>query len=152
MSEINTLLVCLATVIDGTSLAQLSRLVVAVLSMTGRVTMRGIARWGDEGLSYRTVQRWYQTTLPWGAMMWLLFVHHLCRRGEEYLLVGDESVVTKAGRKTYGLDRFFSSIYGRSVPGLSFFAFFGGCGGGRLSSGAGRTGIARSQRQKQEQE
>ena len=35
---------------------------------------------------------------------------------------GDETVVTKAGQKTYGLDRFFSSLYGKSVPGLSFFS------------------------------
>ena len=31
-------------------------------------------------------------------------------------------MVTKAGKKTYGLDRFFSSLYGKPVPGLSFFA------------------------------
>jgi hypothetical protein len=31
-------------------------------------------------------------------------------------------VVTKSGKKTYGLDRFFSSLYGKPVPGLSFFS------------------------------
>ena len=41
---------------------------------------------------------------------------------QPYLLAGDEVVVTKAGKKTYGLDRFFSSLYGKSVSGLSFFA------------------------------
>ena len=30
--------------------------------------------------------------------------------------------MTKAGKQTYGLDRFFSSIYGKPVPGLAFFA------------------------------
>jgi hypothetical protein len=30
-------------------------------------------------------------------------------------------VVTKSGKKTSGLDRFFSSLYGKLVPGLSFF-------------------------------
>jgi putative transposase len=30
--------------------------------------------------------------------------------------------VTKSGKKTYGLDRFFSSLYGKPVPGLSFFS------------------------------
>ena len=39
-----------------------------------------------------------------------------------YLLVGDEVVVTKAGKPTHGLDRFFSSLYGKPVPGLAFFA------------------------------
>jgi putative transposase len=31
-------------------------------------------------------------------------------------------VVTKAGKQTHGLDRFFSSLSGRPVPGLAFFA------------------------------
>ena len=31
-------------------------------------------------------------------------------------------VVNKAGKKTYGLDRFFSSIYQHPVPGLAFFS------------------------------
>jgi hypothetical protein len=36
--------------------------------------------------------------------------------------VGDEVVVTKAGKTTHGLDRFFASLYGKPVPGLAFFA------------------------------
>lgn len=31
-------------------------------------------------------------------------------------------MVTKAGKKTHGLDRFFSSLYGKAIPGLAFFA------------------------------
>jgi putative transposase len=31
-------------------------------------------------------------------------------------------VVTKAGKHTHGLDRFFSSLYGKPVPGVAFFA------------------------------
>src|SRR5207249_352895 len=38
-----------------------------------------------------------------------------------YLLAGDETVVTKAGKHTHGLDRFFASLYGKPVPGLAFF-------------------------------
>ena len=37
------------------------------------------------------------------------------------LLAGDEVVVTKAGKHTHGLDRFFASLYGKPVPGLAFF-------------------------------
>jgi len=39
-------------------------------------------------------------------------------QGETILAAGDHVVVTKAGKKTYGLDRFFSSLYGKAVPGL----------------------------------
>ena len=54
--------------------------------------------------------------------MWQLFHHRLYRPGQRYLLVGDETVVTKSGRKTHGIDRFFSSLYARRVRGVSFFA------------------------------
>jgi putative transposase len=31
----------------------------AMLSMSGRVTMRGLSRWSDKGGSYRTIQRFF---------------------------------------------------------------------------------------------
>jgi len=37
----------------------MSRLIPALLTMTGRVTMFGIARWTEKGGSYRTIQRFY---------------------------------------------------------------------------------------------
>jgi putative transposase len=51
----------------------------------------------------------------------VFFRHHVYRSGEVYLLVGDEVIVTKAGKRTHGLDRFFASLYGKPVPGLAFF-------------------------------
>jgi hypothetical protein len=90
--------------------------------MTGRVTMLGIARWTGDGGSYRTVQRFFATTFPWAALLWLFFRQHLFQADDVYLLAGDEVVITKAGRKTYGLDRFFSSVYQKPVPGLAFFS------------------------------
>lgn len=38
-----------------------------------------------------------------------------------YLLAGDATTETKSGKKTHGSDRFLSSLYGRPLPGLSFF-------------------------------
>lgn len=94
----------------------------SLLTMTGRVTMLGISRWGEKGGSYRTVQRVFAKTLPWANISWLFVRHHLLRSGDEYVLAGDETVVTKAGKQSFGLDRFFSSIYGKPVAGLAFFA------------------------------
>jgi hypothetical protein len=37
------------------------------------------------------------------------------------LAAGDAVMVTKAGKHTHGLDRFFASFYGRPGPGLAFF-------------------------------
>lgn len=122
MEEITTLLPFLTSVLSATQFRQLCRIVAALLSMTGRVTMLGLSRWGGAGASYRTITRFYHTPLPWDQMMWLLFRHRLYRPGQRYLLVGDETVVTKSGHKTHGIDRFFSSLYARRVRGVSFFA------------------------------
>jgi DDE superfamily endonuclease len=54
-------------------------------------------------------------------LFWVFFRQHVYCPGDVYLLVGDEVVVTKAGKTTHGLDRFFSSLYGKPVPGLAFF-------------------------------
>lgn len=104
-----------------TTICQFSRIALALLAMTGRVTMRGIARWTGDGGSYRTVQRWFVSTLPWAALFWVFFRTHLFHPDEVYLLGGDETVVTKAGKHTHGLDRFFAGLYGKPVPGLAFF-------------------------------
>ena len=93
-----------------------------MLVMTGRVTMLGLSRWAGPGGSYRTVQRFFSTVIPWATLFWVFFRQHVYRPEEVYLLVGDEVVATKAGKHTHGLDRFFSSLYGKPVPGLAFFA------------------------------
>ena len=123
MLNILALLQCLAPVLPPTTLRQFSRIILALLAMTGRVTMLGISRWSEPGGSYRTVQRF--STRRWiGARSdWLLIKTHLLQPQATYLLVGDAVVVTKAGHETHGLDRFFSSLFGQPVPGLAFFAF-----------------------------
>jgi len=93
-----------------------------MLSMTGRVTMRGMARWADKGGSYRTIQRFCTTSLSWGTLQWVLIRHHLSEQDDVLLMGGDEVVVTKSGKQTYGLDRFFSSLYGKRVPGRCFLS------------------------------
>jgi hypothetical protein len=93
-----------------------------MLSMTGRVTMRGMSRWTNKGGSYRTMQRFFNTPRNWLALQWLLIRQHLFEPGDTILGAGDHVVVTKAGKKTYGLDRFFSSLYGKAVPGLCFLS------------------------------
>ena len=122
MPDIVALLQCLRPHVNTTTIRQWSRIITAILAMSGRVTMRGISRWTEKGGSYRTVQRFFQTVIPWTSILWAFFYHYLFHHNEAYLLAGDEVVVTKSGKKTYGADRFFSSLYGRTLPGLSFFA------------------------------
>ena len=121
MTDITALLQPIQGCVTRTTLRRLGRIIMAMLAMTGRVTMLGLARWAGPGGSYRSVQRFFYTVLPWGQIFWQFFYHHLWQPQEVYLLAGDESVVSKAGKKTFGLDRFFSSLQQRTVPGLSFF-------------------------------
>jgi hypothetical protein len=120
--DIVALLECLQPCLTTTTIRHLRRITWAILVMTGRVTMLGIARWGEKGGSYRTVQRFFATAIPWAQVVWLFFRQHLFQAEDVYLLAGDEVVVTKAGKHTFGLDRFFSSVYQRPVPGLAFFS------------------------------
>jgi len=115
--DIITSLSVLSQCLDETSIKQLTIIVKAMVTMSGQVTMLGVSRWTEKGGSYRTVQRFYNKVIPWGLVLWLVFRTHLYREGDEYLAVGDESVVTKAGKDTHGIDRFFSSIFGKPVRG-----------------------------------
>lgn len=104
-----------------TTVRHFSHIARALLALTGRVTMLGISRWTGQGGSYRTIQRFFATALPWASLFWLFFRTHLFQHDDVYLLAGDETVVTKAGKHTPGLDRFFASLYGKPIPGLAFF-------------------------------
>ena len=99
----------------------MSRIIPAMIAMTGRVTMLGLSRWAEKGGSYRTVQRFFYTLIPWVQVFWSFFRERLLDPQDTYLLAGDECVVTKAGDQTHGLDSFFSSLMQKAVPGLSFF-------------------------------
>jgi putative transposase len=121
MVDIVACLQCTCPYLTATTMRQLIRIILALLAMTGRVTMLGLSRWVGKGGSYRTIQRFFYTVIPWGIVFWVFFRHHVFDPQDRYIAAGDESVVTKSGKKTYGLDRFFSSLYGKPVPGLSFF-------------------------------
>jgi len=107
MPEIIIVLQCLSQCLDKNSLRQLNSIVPAMLAMTGRVTMLGISRWTEKGGSYRTIQRFYNTSIVWVKVNWFFIRHHLLDPADTILIGGDETVVTKSGQKSYGLDRFF---------------------------------------------
>jgi hypothetical protein len=119
--DIVALFQCLQPSLPSRTWRQLSRIAVALLVMTGRVTMLGLSRWTGKGGSYRTVQRFFSTVIPWAILFWVFFRQHVYCPDEVYLAAGDEVIVTKAGKCTHGLDRFFASLYGKPVPGLAFF-------------------------------
>jgi putative transposase len=89
-----------------------------MLCMTGRVTRLGLSRWTEKGGRDRTIQRLFNTEIPWEKVRWFLVRSPLCRIPDTILLVGDEVVPPKSGKKTQGLGRFFSSIQGQPIPGV----------------------------------
>ena len=123
MPEIVALLQTIAPLLSKTAVHQMSHVLYGMLVASGRITMLGLSRWTGRGGSYRTLQRFYYTELPWKAIHWLLFRLKFLKPEDEYLIAGDEVVASKAGKATYGLDRFFSSIQQRVISGLSFFTF-----------------------------
>ena len=90
--------------------------------MSGRVTMLGISRWTEKGGSYRTIQRFFNGTHDWSKLRWALIKQYLSIKGTggAWLIAGDEVVVTKSGKETHGLAKFYSSLQKRPVPGLCF--------------------------------
>src|SRR6058998_434483 len=122
MPDIMVLLARLSQCVAPTPLRQLGRVIEAMLSISGRVTMRGLSRWSGKGGSYRTIQRFFNTSVNWCHLNWLLIRHHVLDADDVVLMSGDHVVVTKSGKTTYGLERFFSSLYGKAVPGLCFLS------------------------------
>lgn len=76
---------------------------------------------GGKRGSYRTVRRFFESDLPWPTLLWEFFRVHCLDPTHVYLLAGDETVVSKAGKYTHGVGRYFSSLYDQPIRGLSFF-------------------------------
>jgi len=70
MTEILALLQIInQSVLDTTTRRRLAIIILAMLAMAGRVTMRGISRWTEDGGSYRTIQRFFNTKIDWSQLM-----------------------------------------------------------------------------------
>jgi putative transposase len=123
MTDILALLQNIAPLLERATFRRMIQVIFGMLVGSGRITMLGLSRWTEKGGSYRTIQRFYHSVLPWKAIQWLFFRERFLVPEDEYIAAGDEVVVSKAGKETHGLDRFFSGIQQRVIPSLSFFAF-----------------------------
>jgi putative transposase len=120
MNEIIALLTCLEMQFSAPVVHQLCQIIVALLSVPNRATMLELSRWTEKGGSYRSLNRFYQTPIDWLKLQWcVLQTHGLSSKGE-YILAGDEVVISKAGKQTHGVGRFYSGLAQRVIPGLSF--------------------------------
>lgn len=119
--DILSLFACFGTLVSATSVRQLNIIAQAMLTMTGRMTMLSLSRWTEKGGSYRTIQRFFATKFVWSELLVRFFQAHLFNDEHEYILAGDETVVSKSGKQTFGIDRYFSGLQGKVIRGLSFF-------------------------------
>ena len=115
--DIITLLACLQPLVAAVTLRHFSIIVPALLTMTGRVTMLGLARWTEKGGSYRTLQRFFATALPWSPLLGQFFQAHLFQCEHEFILAGDATTLTKAGAQTHGVGLFFRDWWERWCAG-----------------------------------
>lgn len=122
MPDMTCVLACLSSCLESTTLRQLSRVTEAMRSMTGRVTMRSMARGAGAGGRYRTIQRFFITSIRGATLQWVLIRHHRWDPDEVILMGGDDVVVTKAGQHTHGWDRLFFLPMWENGPWAGFSA------------------------------
>ena len=108
--DILALIACFRPLVSAVSMRRFSLIVPALLTMTGRTTMLGISRWTAKGGSYRTVQRFFATVFPWTELLVKFFHTHLFESEDEFILAGDATTITKSGKSTHGIGRFFREV------------------------------------------
>jgi len=86
--------------------------------MSGTKTMLNISRWTGEESCYKTIERFYERIIPWMEMNLILITNFV--NISELLLASDETIISKSGKKTEGLDFFFSSIYQKTIKSICF--------------------------------
>jgi putative transposase len=121
MQIINQIVSVLESQFSRTNLQHFALIIESILGISHSVTTLSVARYSS--LSYRTVQRFYALKdVNWLLVNLLLFKHFVYQKGKTYLLAADETVVSKAGKQTYGLGLFYASTRQQVIRSVSFLA------------------------------
>jgi len=88
---------------------------------SGGVTMKNISRWTGKGGGYRNIQRFFAQPTDWLALNILLLTSTYANSSskDRYIIALDEVVEAKAGKCTFGVAWFYSSIAGRVIRSIS---------------------------------
>lgn len=92
-------------------------LIKAMLTMNGSKTMLNISRWTEGKACYKTIERFYDRKIKWLEINLLVIINNI-KYKNEVLIASDETVEGKAGKKTTGLDMFFSSILQKPIKSI----------------------------------
>lgn len=88
-----------------------------IFSIQGRLTFENLSRYSDYAES--TFRRNYKKFFDWLEFNWQLFLMSRTHLSSGAVIAAiDCSFIPKAGKTTYGVDRFFSSAAGRTKRGL----------------------------------
>lgn len=119
MQIITELLNVLSGQFSATNLQHFAIIIDSILGISNSVTTLSVARYST--LSYRTVQRFYALKdINWLLVNLLLFKYFIHQKDKHYLFAADETVKGKAGKQTYGLGRFYSSMAKQVIRSVSF--------------------------------
>ena len=112
---------CLSKLMSAATLRQLHIIAAGMLCSSGRSTQRGISRWTMKGGSYRTVHRFLHTEMDWDQTLQQFYLTHHHDPTTPNILIADETVISKSGKTTHGIDRFYSSTASKPIPGVAVF-------------------------------
>ena len=90
-----------------------------LLMLPGHATFRNMSRYSP--YHERTFARWYDTNLDWVALNKAAIIEIVPADHEQALII-DASFVSKSGKHTYGLDRFWNGSHSRAEKGLEISA------------------------------
>lgn len=116
--KILTLISFLKPFLEKKILKQFPEIILSILTSRGRITMLGLSRWSNN-ISYQTINRFFSSSIDWDKISWALIKKYFKNNGV-WLLVADEVIVSKSGKKTYGVGYYFSSLQNRVIKSIAF--------------------------------
>jgi putative transposase len=77
---------------ENMTLWQFNKVIFGMLVVCGPITLLGLSLWTEKGGSYRSIQWFYCSSLPWQAIPGLFLPKRFFHSGSEYIAAGDETV------------------------------------------------------------
>ena len=121
MLELQPILMSLSPAL-GSNIVIIEQIIKSIYCISsGGVTMKNMSRWTGKGGSYRSIQRFFAQPIDWLWLNMLLLKLLIVGTPDEqaYVLAVDEVVEDKAGKHTFGVNWFYSSIAGKVIRSLS---------------------------------
>lgn len=118
MLSIPEVLAILLPILSESKINILAQICQSAFVQPHRITTTSLSR--TTQVSLRTLERFYaEANFCWLPFSILLFKNFLWDETKTYLLVFDETVEQKSGKATFGLAKFYSSLFQKVIPSIS---------------------------------